>query len=193
MIGTSTDETPAERFARRAQDLFATVDAVAPDRWDDPSPCEGWTVRDVARHVVDVQGTFAGFVDRELQPFASVDDDPAQAVRSSVSQVLALLEDPAVAQQPHTGVFGASTFEATTDRFASVDLVIHRWDLGTGAGVPVALDERDVAACLADVDALPPDLREMMRTAGAFGPELTPPEGADAQTRLLATLGRKAW
>lgn len=34
---------------------------------------------------------------------------------------------------------------------------------------------------------------EAMRGPGAFGPELTPPEGADAQTRLLAFVGRRSW
>jgi hypothetical protein len=31
-----------------------------------------------------------------------------------------------------------------------------------------------------------------MRGPGAFGPELTPPPGADEQTKLLAFLGREA-
>ena len=60
---------------------------------------EGWTVRDVARHVVDVQGTFAGFVDRELQPFASVDDEVTgfDLVADDVGAVRHVFDDGLVA------------------------------------------------------------------------------------------------
>jgi hypothetical protein len=33
----------------------------------------------------------------------------------------------------------------------------------------------------------------VMRRPGFFGPELTPPDGADEQTRMLAFLGRAPW
>ena len=28
------------------------LEGVQPDQWDAPSPCEGWTVRDVVNHMV---------------------------------------------------------------------------------------------------------------------------------------------
>ena len=38
---------------RRAQDCFdAVIAAVPADKWDAPSACAGWTVRDVAGHVI---------------------------------------------------------------------------------------------------------------------------------------------
>jgi uncharacterized protein (TIGR03083 family) len=38
---------------RRAQDgLDAMLAAVPADRWEAPSPCAGWTVRDVAGHLI---------------------------------------------------------------------------------------------------------------------------------------------
>ncbi|MDQ4020345.1 MAG: maleylpyruvate isomerase family mycothiol-dependent enzyme [Actinomycetota bacterium] len=37
-------------------DAFAAkIAAVPDDRWASPSPCEGWTARDVVRHVIDSQ------------------------------------------------------------------------------------------------------------------------------------------
>ncbi|MCB0960226.1 MAG: TIGR03086 family protein [Acidimicrobiales bacterium] len=191
MFGSGTGETPAERFRRRSADLIDTARAVPADRWDAPSPCDDWTVRDVARHVVDVQGQFAGFIGRELEGVPSVDDDPVGALEASLGQTQANLDDEAVAQTGYDGHFGPTTYESSVDRFASADLVVHRWDLGTGAGVEVALDDRDVAASLADLDALEEPMRSMMRGPGAFGPEIEVGDDVDDQTRLLAFLGRR--
>lgn len=45
------DDTIAlyDRIAGRFGDV---LDACPPDRWASPSPCPGWTARDVAAHVV---------------------------------------------------------------------------------------------------------------------------------------------
>lgn len=193
MFGTSTPEAPQVRFRRRAAALVDTAAAVPAERWDDPSPCEGWTVRDVARHVADTQGTFAGFIDRTIEGVPSVDDDPVGALRAALGATQANLDDPAVAATGFDGFAGPTTYEAAADRFLGADLLIHRWDLGTGAGLEVELDPVDVDASLADIDALPPEVRAMFRTQGAFGPELEAPDGADGATRLLAFLGRRAW
>lgn len=192
MFGTGTDETPAERFRRRATAMVETARQVPPDRWDAPSPCEDWTVRDVARHVVDTQGLFAGFIDRSLGELPSVDDDPVGALEGALGATQANLDDPAVAGTAYDGMMGPTTYEASADRFLGADLVVHRWDLGTGAGLAVELDDRDVDASLADIDALPAEVRSMMRTAGAFGPEVEVGPDADAATRLLGFLGRRA-
>ncbi|MEZ5182331.1 MAG: hypothetical protein R2702_10720 [Acidimicrobiales bacterium] len=97
-----------------------------------------------------------------------------------------------MARTGYDGHFGPTTYESSVDRFASADLVVHRWDLGTGAGVEVVLDDRDVAASLEDLDALEEPMRSMMRGPGAFGPEIEVADDADDQTRLLAFLGRRS-
>lgn len=191
MFGTGTNETPAERFRRRSTALIDTAREVAPDRWDASSPCEGWTVRDVARHVVDTQATFAGFIDRTIGDVPSVDEDPVGALEGSLGATQACLDDPEIAATAYDGMMGPTTFEASADRFLGADLVIHRWDLGTGAGLAVELDPRDVEASLSDIDALPAEMRSMMRTAGAFGPEVEVGADADPQARLLGFLGRR--
>jgi uncharacterized protein (TIGR03086 family) len=193
MFGTGTNETPADRFRRRAADLVGTARAVPADRWDDPSTCDDWTVRDVARHVVDVQGMFAGFIDRTIDGVPSVDDDPVGALEGALAQTQANLDDAEVASTGYDGHFGPTTYESSVDRYASADLLIHRWDLGTGAGVPVRLDDRDVSASLEDVAAIEEPMRSAMRGPGAFGPELEAPDGADGQAQLLAFLGRQGW
>jgi uncharacterized protein (TIGR03086 family) len=193
MLGTDTPETPADRFRRRAAGLAETLADVPDERWDAPSPCEGWSVRDVARHVAESQQIFATFVGVELAPGPGVDEDPAGAVVAALAQTQALLDDPAVAATEFDGMMGRTSYGEAVDRFASIDLVLHRWDAGAGAGVPVALDDLDVGAVLRGIEALPAEHLAMYRSPGVFGPELEAPEGADDQTRLLAFAGRQAW
>ena len=45
----------SQRYARLADAFAAKIAAVPDDRWACPSPCEGWTARDVVRHVIDSQ------------------------------------------------------------------------------------------------------------------------------------------
>ena len=43
----------ADHYRSLAGSFSVTIAAVPRDRWDDPSPCEGWTAREVVQHVVD--------------------------------------------------------------------------------------------------------------------------------------------
>lgn len=67
-----------------------------------------------------------------------------------------------------------------------VDNTIHAWDLGTAAGIDVELDDALVANAERWVEAND----EHIRRPGFFGPALTPSPAADAQTAVLAALGR---
>ncbi|MEZ5139394.1 MAG: hypothetical protein R2711_11690 [Acidimicrobiales bacterium] len=169
MFGSGTDETPAERFRRRSADLIDT--ARRPRR----SLGRPVAVRrlDRARRGPP-RGGRAGPVRRVHRPRAG--GRPVGGRRSggrleaSLGQTQANLDDEAVARTGYDGHFGPTTYESSVDRFASADLVVHRWDLGTGAGVEVVLDDRDVAASLEDLDALEEPMRSMMRGPGARRP-----------------------
>lgn len=179
----------SERYARLAGDFTATIEAVPSDRWADPSPCPGWTARDVVRHVVSTQGMFLGFIGRELGDIPSVDDDPLAAWKAATAIMQSALEDPAQAQTMHKGAFGERSLEQGADRFLCTDLIVHRWDLGRAAGIDVSLAPADVDAVMKAAEGF----GDAMRSPGAFGPALDPPDGADPQTRMLAFLGRQAW
>jgi uncharacterized protein (TIGR03086 family) len=176
----------ASRYERLADDFAAMVAAVPPDRWASPSPCEDWTATDVVRHVVDSHGMFLGLVGRELPPGPSPDDDPAGAFASARAAVGADMADPDRANTVFEGFFGPSTFAEAIDRFISGDLLIHRWDLGTAAGLDVRLDPAEVSRTWSGLQAM----GDAVRSAGVFGPAVEAPEDADEQTRLLAFTGR---
>jgi uncharacterized protein (TIGR03086 family) len=183
------DETIADRYRRRARLFTDTVAAVAPDRWSSPSPCEDWNARQVLAHVVESQGMFERLVGREPVTVPPVEDDPLGAWETARDQVQADLDDPGAAGVEFDGYFGRTTFAEAVDRFLSFDLVVHRWDLARAAGLPDEIPPDDVAAVQAAAEAM----GDALRSPGAAGPPLDPPPGADAQTRLLAFLGRRAW
>lgn len=182
-------EDIAARYRRLSDDFAAVIAAVPPERWASPSPCEGWTARDVVGHVVETQDMFLGLVGRGLGDIPAVADDPAAAWDAARTVVLADLEDPVRARTEFDGFFGRTAFADAVDRFLNFDLVVHRWDLARAAGLDERLDPDDVRWAWEAVSGFGPHLRR----EGVCGAELTPPEGADAQTRLLAHLGRRAW
>jgi uncharacterized protein (TIGR03086 family) len=177
----------SERYGRLAEAFKSTIAAVPADTWESPSPCAGWTARDVVRHVVDTQGMFLGFVGREGGDVPSVDDDPLAAWTAASAEVMRGLQDPAVASAEYKGMSGPSTFEAGVDQFLCFDLVVHAWDLAKAAGLDHRMDEGEIAKVRAVAERFGPALRSPQ----AFGPEIEPPPGADEQARFLAFLGRQ--
>jgi uncharacterized protein (TIGR03086 family) len=178
----------ADRYRKLAAEMTERIAAVPDDRWESPTPCEGWTARDLVRHLAETPGMFFGLVEL-LAPTGgpSVDDDPVGAFAHARDAVQAALEDPAVAERPYEGLFGSATFEQGISQFVCADLVVHGWDLARATGQDERLDPEEVRALHEAM--LPMD--EAMRGPGAFGPKVEPPAGADEQTRLLCFLGRQ--
>jgi uncharacterized protein (TIGR03086 family) len=131
---------------------------------------------------------FLGFVGGELGPIPTVDDDPLAAWKAASDVVRRDLEDPTLAAREFQGFQGPTTFEASVDRFLCFDLVVHGWDLARATGLDERIDPDDVARVRKAAD----EFGDAMRSPQAFGPALEPPPGADAQTELLAFLGRRA-
>jgi uncharacterized protein (TIGR03086 family) len=177
----------ADRYRRLSKAFAEKIASVPEDRWASPSPCEGWTARDVVRHVVEIHGMFTKLVDLPLRSDVSVDGDPAGAFEQVREQMQAHLDDPASAGREFDGYFGRSTFETTVDRFVNFDLVAHGWDLSRATGIDERIDADDIARLEADLAFF----GDAARSPKVFGPALEPPPGADAQARLLANLGRR--
>jgi TIGR03086 family protein len=181
------------RYRARADAFERKVAAVRPDRWSDPSPCEGWTARDVVGHIVDMHGVMLWPVGRELGPAPSLDDDPLAAFTAARADVEALLEDAELAATEHDSPGGRVTVEQHVDQVVSADLVLHGWDLARATGQDDTIDPEEVERFWPTVQQMPPE----MRVPGAFGPgvvvfgpEVPVPEDAPLQDRLLGLLGR---
>jgi uncharacterized protein (TIGR03086 family) len=178
----------AERYRRLAETLTRTVESVPADRWASPSPCEGWTARDVVRHVVETQSMPLTPAGLSLPAVPDVDVDPVGAWTQTRDAVLEILDDPELASREYDGGLGRTSVAATFGTFFTFDLVVHRWDLARATG----LDETIAAEDLALAAAFAERAGEQLRTPGVCGPPVEVPADADAQTRLLGLLGRRA-
>ena len=179
---------PAQEFRQVAGSFGRLVEAVPDDRWGDPSPVAGWAARDVVRHLVE---WFPAFLEHgaglSLARGPSVDDDPVGAWRVFGEAVQALLDDPATAgrvlSNPH---IGEVPVPQAVSRFFTADVFMHAWDLARATGQDDTLDPERCAVMLEGMEPLD----DMLRASGQYGPRVAVPEDADAQTRLVAFIGR---
>ena len=178
--------TVADRYRRLADRFSRVVDAVPPDAWDRPSPCEGWTAEQVLGHVTESQH---GFLERfELAP-------PIEG-RSAIDQWVAVrdvmqagLDDPATASIEYDGMFGRTSFAETVDMFMCADLVVHSWDIARATGLRE--HEELPADEVARLDERLRPMGDVLRSPGVFGPEVPVPDDASPQDHLLGFLGRQ--
>jgi uncharacterized protein (TIGR03086 family) len=180
--------TTADRFRTVAAGFTSRVEAVAADQWDNQSPCEDWTARDVVQHVCDVSGIFLGLIEREVPPGPSVADDPMGAWKTARDATQGALDDPTVAATEYVSpVFGPTTYEESVGRIQVSDVLIHTWDLARATGGDEKLDPDEVHRAF---EALRP-MDDALRGRGVFDDKRNAPAGADEQTQFLCFTGRR--
>jgi uncharacterized protein (TIGR03086 family) len=178
----------ADHYRRLASNFSDTVEAVPPERWDDPSPCEGWSARDLVNHVAESEISMLERVGLAPDP-PPTDDDPSArwaAVREVVQECL---DDPERAGREYDGFFGRTSLQDTIDKFACMDLLVHRWDLARAAGLTEheAMPADEVRSAFEFTRSLGDNLRQ----AGVCGPVVEVADDADEQSRFLGFLGRQ--
>ena len=178
----------AEHHRRVAGEFTVTVDGTPPAAWDHTAPPEGWVARDVVRHLVEWFPAFLlGSTELALPAGPSVDDDPAGAWHTQTDAIQALLDDPALAEReydfPH---LGQMSLGQVVDMIYTADVFLHRWDLARATGQDETLD---AATCAQMLEGMLP-MDEALRQSGHYGPRVDVPDDADAQTKLLAFIGR---
>ena len=181
----------ADRYRKIAAEFTRRVEAVDPEGWDRPAPCEGWVARDVVRHLVEWgPAMLLDNWDIPRPQVPSVDDDPAGAWRAVNAAVQAALDDPEVAGRERATQMGNNTFENVTSMIFTSDVLVHTWDLARATGQDETLDEAEVTRMYEGMEPMD----EVLRNSGHFGPRVDVPEDADPQTRLIAFTGRNpAW
>jgi uncharacterized protein (TIGR03086 family) len=164
---------------------------IRPDQLDNPTPCEGWAVRDVLQHMVGGATTFAYLFRCEGPPDLSgrdlLDGDPARAFGDAVQQFATAAATPEALDRTIASPVGEMRGSDFL-RFMALDGLLHAWDLASATGQPFAppddvVGEIDVFAR----DAIAPSVRG----DDSFAAEVDPPAGADRLQRLVAFSGRR--
>ena len=178
-----------QRYERVTGQFTDRVRGVPAGAWDNPSPCEGWTARDVVRHLTEWIPGFFGAQGVEFPTVPSVDDDPVAAWETVQATVGKALADPAVAAKEVSTPFSTQSLADTVDMIVTGDVFTHTWDLARATGQDETLDRDQLERMMAGMGAIPD---EAFRADGMFGPAVDVSPDADDQTKFLAYSGRRA-
>lgn len=189
----ASDDELRDAMARAMAGFAAVVADLTDDDWDQPSMCDGWSVRDVVEHVIGGD-RFApiilggGSLEEAIDAVMGVDhlgDDPVRAVADASATTRAAFADSLDRIVAHpVGEIPARRFIG----FRVFDQLGHTWDIAAALGRPVTLDPVaiDVALQVAETE------REMLDASTHFA--MPPADGVDAagdpQIRFLQTIGR---
>jgi uncharacterized protein (TIGR03086 family) len=191
-------------FAGAQRTFGRLVDAARAGQWDDPTPCDDWSVRDLVAHLVDEQlwvpPLLEGLTVAEIgQPYPG--DDPLAAALDPAGDNGLADPDPrqawhAAARASHAAFGEPGALDRTVhlsygDRAAAgycaemtADLVVHAWD--RGLGMEPEYDEDTVA----EVYRQSEEQREALAASGMFKPPVEVPADAPVLDRLVALSGR---
>jgi len=173
-----------ERFDHTAAGFRRRLVLLEPGDAALPSPCEGWSARDVIDHAVGVVAMVTNLVGEPL-----VDDPAAGDVARFDAAVLDLHDKVADRELGATVVespFGQMAFKQLVSSIVVHDLLVHTWDLARATGGDEVLDPELVSHTYASMSPFDDVLREH-----GFAEKVAVDSDADDQTRLLCFLGRR--
>jgi len=166
----------------------AVVQRVADDQWDNPSPCEGWSARDVLSHNIGMCNMIAGFADGVGASTAAEPEvlDPQAEWAAARDGVFAALDQDGVIHSKVDTPWG----NLEIDRFVgivAVDPLTHTFDLARAVGQEVVMDETLAAAGLAQLERA----GDAARVGGRFAAAVESAQDASTVDKFVAITGRQ--
>jgi uncharacterized protein (TIGR03086 family) len=178
--------------------LRAAVHGVASTDWQQPTPCEAWTVAQVFQHAAGDQQGYAGVLTGSgfpsYDPFAPsgvLDGDPDAFLETALAASHAAFagvaaDDPTVPVPLPQGPLPAWLAVGA----CALDAAVHAWDIAVATGQPSPLDEE----LSTDLMRVAREIVEPLR-GFAYAAPLDPARDADpavpsAADQLLRYLGR---
>lgn len=175
-------------------DFFtAVLTRLGDEDWELPTPCAGWTVRDLLGHLVttirvaisvmqDQQPTWPAMA----HPGDLVEGDPVEFWCAAAAQTRDVLRDADLDRVMDTPL-GQTVADDLS--IPVIDLYVHAWDAGAAAGIAVEIPAGVIGYAHAYIDPLLPGL---IRGQGrAFGPQTRPPASATPTEQFIAWTGRQ--
>lgn len=188
-----TDLIALDRTA--LQESLRVLRAARDTDWERPSPCAGWTLRDLVTHMTAQHHGFAAAArgsgaDRTYWIAPDLGREPYKVYDESVRHVLAAFAEEGVMERGFTLPEIGGTFTGRIAvGFHLLDYVVHSWDVATTVGVGLDLPGPVVDAALDIARRVPKD-PELRGPGSAFAPALSTPEDASPLEEMLALLGR---
>lgn len=182
---------------RRATDEYRSrlLEVRTASQWASATPCDEWTVRDVADHILG-GNRFTVLILGGLPPDAAMDDvtdgdyegDPGQAFEESATAQLSAFSRPGVMERMYEHPMGLISGRQIA-RLRMSDMVVHAWDLARALGLPERLDQVLVTESIAVFE----EVGETFTAAGFFGsgPSGMLAEDSSVQLKLLDMVGRR--
>lgn len=190
MTGPPADA--AELLERALGYTTVSLGLVRPDLLSRPTPCAGWDLGALLRHLNDSLLTLLEATDtgRVAAPAAVVtagaDADPVGALRWRARTLLARC---AAGSGPDAVAVGERWLAApTVAATGALEIAVHGWDVARACGADRPLPP-SFARRLLEVSSLLVDDRDR---PSRFAPPLSVRDGDGADVRLLAFLGRAA-
>lgn len=177
----------------RGLEVFGrAVARLSADDWDRPSPCQGWTARDVLGHVgAGVRFGTALLTGQQPQwhptarPADEVEGDPQQWWRS-ITEGSAAAVTSADLDKEVDSPMGRRTIGAGLG-FPAIDLFVHAWDLSRVVGAEVDIPTDVIEFAHSFLDRIPEDQLRSERTFATQKPSR--PDASPSQA-FLAWTGR---
>jgi uncharacterized protein (TIGR03086 family) len=179
-----------EQLAAAAEVTRQVIDAIGDGQWSLPTPCDGWTVRDLAEHVVAGNDIFTAALHGQPTasgPPAERSGDLASQYRRSIQELLQASRQPGTLERVVSVPFGTVP-GAVALHLRITELLVHGWDLARATGQAVAFpedaSEQELAFSRQALKDVPPGRRP-------FAPPEPVAGDAPAIDRLAACLGRQ--
>jgi uncharacterized protein (TIGR03086 family) len=177
-----------------AVDVFdGVVHQVGDGQWSDPTPCTEWDVRELVNHVVGEQAwvtpLLAGRTVAEVGDALDGDllgTDPAAAWHHHSGEAHTAFSALGALDRTVHLSYGDDSAVSYCDQL-TFDAIVHAWDLARATGADEQLPDDLVGWAIGWVTPVLP----MYQAAGIVAPPVEVPADADAQTRLLAMVGRQ--
>lgn len=189
-MGTVTGD-PVAWFRSALEHGRTLVAGVGAHQWEDPTPCSEWNVRELVHHLVGNNVWYAAAMSGEggddgPPPGDLLGPDPLGAYVASMDAVEKAQGTEGAMERvlPFWGGVSGKLF--TAEHF--VDCFIHGWDLAKATGQDTSLspDLVDRAYAILEPGNGQPDVAEVWDFD-----DVSAPEDAELQTRLLARAGRR--
>lgn len=181
---------------RVVDETTEVVNDVSDDQLGNPSPCAGWTVRDVINHITGGATVFAISAEQGSVPDEDLGrlmgggdllgDDPQAAWAEAAQRAMHAFEQPGVMDKIVKLPFGEMPASVALN-IAIFDVLTHAVDIAQASGQSVKDTELIETALVMGQQMIGPELR----IPGVFDPEQPVADDAAPADRLLAFAGRK--